>query len=292
MTAPFTLQQTATDLQTFNALFQDFAQSLPDDLWEARTGTREQDWTLQEALIHLVSIATVFNDATEHALQGKPLVVDGLRRREDLRDWNAHQIAEGAHSPAVLVAQFSAQLERAATLAATTPEDQAGKLLYLAVYNRPAPLRHWLDWQLSHAGIIHAAQVTYPTDYAPLWRQYTPDFTHRQLDRFMRHFSWAYWQDYTPNLQAVLNFVVDGEGGGEWHLIAAADGGDVGRGTKPDARFTFRFAEADAMFGVFTARIPMDVAIETGQMDISGGIGGMIEGIELLKRFSASPPKP
>ncbi|NJL94021.1 MAG: hypothetical protein HC915_09960, partial [Anaerolineae bacterium] len=135
---------------------------------------------------------------------------------------------------------------------------------FLWVYNRPCTALNFLEWQLSHTGVVHGAQLTRAVPYPPLWTRYSPDFTARQIDRFLRHLSVAYWQDYAPGLTARLVMEVEGAGGGLWHLVAAPDGGLAGPGALPEADFHLRFANPAVLFGVFTMELPLLVAWQAG----------------------------
>ncbi|MFP4324149.1 MAG: maleylpyruvate isomerase N-terminal domain-containing protein, partial [Anaerolineales bacterium] len=215
------LEHTTDDLRWFSAYLSDYLSALPEDAWTRPTGDRPQDWTLTELMAHLASIAEIFNQATEAALGNRPLVLEGLQERRDLRHWNAAQIAARQGIPGLqLLSVWRAQIAAAADRAATLSPAQAEATAFLPVYNRPARVIDFIDWQLSHAGIIHGAQVTRAMGDPPLWMGYPPDFTVRQIDRFMRHLSAAYWHDLAgAEDQITLAFEI--EGAGEWHILAA-----------------------------------------------------------------------
>lgn len=289
MPIPPTPQDTAADLYTFRTLFMEFAASIPDKAWEQRTGSRDKDWTLHETLAHLVSVAYIFNAAAQAALQNTPLHIEGVTQREDLLPWNAAEIAAlTAYTPPVLSGRFVAELNKAADLCAQISPETAANTADLRIYNRPATAQDFLDWQLSHAGVIHAAQITRPTDSAPLWERYEPPMMQRMIDRFVRHFSMAYWQQFGAATPTRLNFRIGGEAGGDWHLIGARDGGSAGPGALDHADYEVRFSSPAAMFGVFTVHLPVKDALASGQMQTSGD---WREAMQFLALFAPRPPR-
>jgi hypothetical protein len=89
----FSIQQTVDDLTEFESVLAEFFYHVPADGWENKTGTREKDWTLHQALAHLVSVAQFFNEAIEAALHDRPLMLPNFAQREDLPEWNMVQVA-------------------------------------------------------------------------------------------------------------------------------------------------------------------------------------------------------
>lgn len=280
------LAQTATDTETLSAILTAYLESVSDADWQHRTGTRDKDWTRHQTLAHLVSIAKLFNHGIDAALKGHRLTIPGLTRREDLPAFNAAQIETlSAFPPDDLLRQLQAQLARSAQTARDIAPEQAQLAADVLVYNRPVPVGDLLDFQLSHVGVVHAAQIA--DGAPPLWKRYPADLLHRQTDRFVRHFSVAYWQDYAPNLQTAINFHIEGEAGGDWHLIADPSGGRAGQGSAADAGYALRVADAGVFFGIFTAQVDVTAALQSGELTISGD---PMRTMQLLRLFAATPP--
>jgi hypothetical protein len=281
----FEPQTLITDIETFKKVFQEFARAIPVDAWAKRTGTRDKDWTLHETVAHLVSIAVAFNRAADSAMNQHKLKTPGISGRNDLRAWNEAEIGSRQTRPHLaLVAELTSELDRTIGYLKTITDEQMEQKVFLRVYNRPARAIDYLAWQLSHAGVIHAAQVTRPQGIDPLWLKYPADMVWRQVDRYISHFSVAYWQDYGPVTAETINVHI-----GEWcwHLVAAPDGGTVGQGEKTGAEHCLRFASPQAFFGVFTFQLPMKDALTSQQMIIEGDFR---QTMSLMKLFSASPP--
>ena len=277
------------DLRAFRRILANHIDAIPADTWDARTGSRDRDWTLKQTLAHLVSIAILFNQATEAAARRQPLIAPGLEQREKLRAWNESQIATFAREPVegLTAALFGAFDDTARVVEGLTAE-QAQIYGDTPVYNRPARVMDFIDWQLSHAGVIHAAQIAYPTPAPPLWEHYGPELTHRQLERFIRHFSYVYWPEYGAGLDAAINFRVGGETGGDWHIVADADGGDFGGGAVDNARFEMQFADAATLFGLFTIHLTFPDALRSGALRVTGDFHDIMT---VMKLYTPTPPK-
>ncbi|RMF76493.1 MAG: hypothetical protein D6737_20060 [Chloroflexi bacterium] len=286
----FDPQTTFDDFIEMTAIVEHFWRHIPPNVWEMRTGTRDKDWTLWETLAHLVAIAEMFNRAIEHALTGsKRLHIDGFVHRTDLRAWNEAEIAAREYFSAnELLMLLLTALEEAAEYAQSLTPQEANLMIAIPAYNRAFRVLDYIDFQLSHVGVIHGAQVSRPIDNQPLWRRCSPGLLQRQVDRYIRQMSAAYWPDVGGDLVAPINFYIDGESGGEWHIIAAPDGGSAGAGVVDDPFLTIRFAEPDVLFGVFTVHLSFTDALTSGQMRIDDD--GR-QAAHILRLFSASPPK-
>ncbi len=288
MVEPY-LTNVLSDFNTFISILLDYLHSVPDSAWEARTGTREKDWTLHQTLAHLVSISHLFNKAARCARDDESLSVNGLARREDLVSWNETEIMRLIQNPPEnLIRQLAQSLDEAAAIAKSLTSEQMERPTYLTTYNRPARTIDFIDWQLSHAGVIHAAQMTRPLNLPPLWEHYPEDLLNRQIDRFMRQFSYAYWEAYAGDVNAILSFHIEGPAGGDWHIAAAMDGGFAAQGVGDNPAFILNFANPYVLFGIFTVHIRVDDAIKNGLYTIEGD---RTEALRVLRLFGATPPK-
>lgn len=280
------------DIGTLRDVLDAFGNTTSVEGWQTRTGDREKDWTTHQVLAHLLTVATVFNRMVDAALNDQhDLLIGGLSERTDLAKWNAEQIAANTNEvyPSMLIAGLLSELETARQKAARMSPDEAEKTAFLRIYNRPAPAYNFLDWQLSHAGIVHGAQLTRGIGQPPLWKYYPDAMIHRQVERFLRHFSWAYWPTYAPDgFQRVMNMYVEGDNGGVWHLAAMPDGGGLWDGEADEPDYRIIFAAPEVLFGIFTYHLSMQEAIEKGWLRIEGDAH---EAVALLKLFAPSPPK-
>jgi hypothetical protein len=282
-------QQIEQDMKTFHKLAGDFWKTVPDGAWTKRTGQREKDWTLHQCLAHLLSIAIVFNKTTDAAIRGEELDIREFANREQLSDWNSAEIARlSLVPPNGLIVQLLHEWQTAGEKASSLSESVAEQKSFLRGYNRPASAIDFIEWQISHAGIVHGAQVTRPLALPPLWTGFDSEFKQRMIWRFLRQLSVAYWPEYGPDEAKTLNFVVEGAAGGAWHLVAAKDGGSAGEGLVEDAEYTLSFETADIFFGMFTLEIQMLEAFSSGKVRLAGELAGAMS---LLRLFNPIKPK-
>lgn len=282
-------QQTAQDLKTFHKLAGDFWKAVPDEAWSKRTGQREKDWTLHQCLAHLLSIAIVFNKAADAAIRGEELDLREFSQREQLTDWNNAEIARlSLIPPNGLIVQLLHEWQAAGEKASAISEGIADQKSFLRGYNRPARAIDFIEWQMSHAGIVHGAQVTRPLELPPLWTRFDSDFKQRMVWRFLRQFSVAYWPELGPAEPKTMNLVVEGAAGGAWHLVAAMDGGSAGEGIVEAADYSLTFESADIFFSMFTLEIAMLDAFTSGKVRLAGDVG---EALSLLRLFNPIKPK-
>ena len=286
---PFDARAIVNDFSEFRTLLLSYWQNVPEGAWALRTGSRDKDWTLHQLLAHLMSIAVMFNRAIEAALYGKPLATDGLDTRRHLAVWNETQIAARVQTaPAQLIHELMSELSSAAERVQHLTPDEATRTIYLPVYDEKVRVIDMLEWQLSHAGVIHAAHLTRPLHQPPLWTHYSPGLLNRQVERFMSQFSAAYWPDYGDAQRVVMNFHIEGEGGGAWFVIATPRGARYGIGSVENPRYVLDFDSPDTLFGIFTVHVSIPDALANNQIRMTGD---PTAAMGLLRLFNPSPPK-
>jgi Mycothiol maleylpyruvate isomerase N-terminal domain len=282
-------EQTEKDLKIFHQLAGNFWKTVPDDAWEKRTGSREKDWTLHQTLAHVLSVATLFNKATDAAIRGEDLNFRDVAGREALAAWNAEEIARLSQAPPnALIVRLLQEWRSAGDKARSLTAETAEKTYSLPIYNRASSALDFIEWQLSHAGIVHAAQVTRPLGKSPLWTDYDADFMQRMIWRFARLWSVTYWPEYGSEQTKIMNFHIAGAGGGSWHLIMARDGGKAGEGAAENADYEFYYESADLFFGIFTLEVPILEAFSSGKARLVGDIG---EALNVLRLFGPNRPR-
>lgn len=149
-----------------------------------------------------------------------------------------------------------------------------------------------LDFQLSHAGLIHGAQIrqTGEPRSVPLWYAAPLPMVWRQIDRYLRHFSYAYWNDYADGLEGVIHFhILDEHGHGDWSLHVDSHGASAHKGLSDDrVLFDAYFSGIHEIFNVFTGFVSVDTAINANYLWFEGDYP---EPMTLLSYFSPSPPR-
>lgn len=281
-----TLQQ---DLKDFHGLSSRFWQRVPDDAWQRKTGTREKDWTLLETLAHILSFAQAYNKFVDAGLRDEPATFMGANdTRDDLAQWNQREIERLAVLPpngliVQLLQEWRITSEKVAQL---TPET-AQWTVAVPAFDRPATLIDLIDFQLSHAGIVHGTQIAVPLGQAPFWQQFMPDLTARMIDRFLRQWQYIYWSAYGPSQETMIVFQIDGAGGGNWYLRFSQAGCISGHGTvQTDHRLIF--TSSDIFLGVFTNALPFQDAIMAGDLRFAGDMSATLP---LLALFTPKRPK-
>jgi hypothetical protein len=286
----FDRQKTIDDLNTLREVVSQFLEALQPADWERKTGNRDKDWTVAETLAHTATVAEAFNMVVYAGRRGVPAEVTSIQRREDLREWNAREIEVklSKHTLEHLRTQLDEELTQAATYADLLNDEELMKMTVFPVYNRPAPLGNFIDWQLSHLGVVHGAQFPRPLDQAPLWERYSGEMRRRQVDRFVRHMSWAYWHTYAPDVNVTYHFHVDGPEGGDWTLVAAPDGGSASQGVPESPDYTFWYAEPGVMFSLFTGNETFLTALKRRELRIEGD---KRRALDIIRLFAATPPR-
>ncbi len=120
--------------------------------------------------------------------------------------------------------------------------------------------------QVTHPGIVHAAQVTNAAGMRPLWIHFAPEMMQRQLTRLFHTMALSYWPERGDASQTTINFIIGGASGGNWHLIMSPDGCTAGQGRIKRPTLTMWFRNSDALCRVFTLQMSPLRAILTGQV--------------------------
>lgn len=271
----FTSYALAGDLLELREIFAGFFERVKPDDWNRRSERRVAAWTLREVVAHLGAVAEAFNTAAVAGLAGQAaLELPGITRRADLKAWNKAEIAARADkTPAQLVDALLATLSEAARQAACLEVDALAREVQTPFYNRPLTIAELFGGSLSHAGIVHAAQVANPVRKQPLWLFYRPGMMRRQLTRFFHILGLAYWPERGGELQAAIAFNASGQGGGSWLVRVGPEGGhgQIGRLRSPD--LSLSFASADLLCRVFTVQTSPWRALLLRQLSVSGDLG-------------------
>lgn len=268
--APVTL---ADDLSQLRAVFARFFAAVQPSDWDRPTERRPGGWTLRETLAHVTAVAEAFDDAFDTTLAGQPPVVPGLATRTDLAAYNRRQIDARLHlDPATLVQNLDDALGRTAARATSFTPNELALLVPIPAYNRPLTVLELLATQLSHAGVVHAAQLANGAGAAPLWAAYPPDLSRRQLTRFFNLLSHVYWPEHGGELRASINYTAAGAAGGRWHLTMSPDGGSGGEGHVGRPALRVWTPSAHTLLRIFTLQVGLKRAALTGQMVAWGNL--------------------
>lgn len=234
---------------------------------------RQGEWSFHQTLAHVTSAAEIYALALQSTLSGKPFSYPGLSKRTDLARLNQSEIAARQHlSPLTLAENLSKALLQTAELAHSVTSEQSQLPVTIPFFNRPLTVAEAFAAQLSHSGLLHAAQLASPIGARPLWTSYTPDFLHRQLTRFFQLMTLVYWPERGGKLQATLQFIVQGDAGGRWCVTIGPSGGSSYEGDAGKADVTLWSCDAHTLCLFFTSQVPALQLIVTGKMFLWGNI--------------------
>jgi hypothetical protein len=270
----------AADLEELQAVLDRFFARVGNAQWEQRTERHNRGWTLRETLAHVTAIAEIFDLGIERTMHGLPFDHPVFSASADLIDINKTLIAERINiPPGVLVNTLIDALQRTAQRARNMPPDMWECTVDLRVYNRPMPLAHLIASQLSHAGIVHAAQLANGIGAEPLWREYTPALLDRQLTRFFTQMSYAYRPERANGLRGPVEFVAGGQNRGSWYLMLGAQHAEPVEGHASKPLFSLRLRSSDALCRLMTGQIQPVPGVLMGQIVPIGNV-------PLMLRFS------
>lgn len=279
-------EQTQEDLKVFHTQMSAFWKHLPDDAWTKKTGTREKDWTMHALLAHLLSIAQMLNKAGNTALKNENLVIRGLDERDQFGAWNNTEIERLTKVPPNgLIVQFLQELRIGHETLSKVHADNANNTSKAVMFSRPAPAIEYIQSHLSHAGVIHGAQSVFALERAPLWHDFSPEFTQRVIKHYLNQWSLSYWIEEGGEQSQVINFHIGSDGGGDWHILTSPTGASVSEGVIDDSEFHLFFTSPDIFFSIFTNTINMRQAMADGQLRVAGDVR---DTLSVLKLFGPS----
>lgn len=250
--APFILAADALELREICA---GFFERVKDEAWGRRTELRSAAWTMRETLAHLVAVGQAYNGAVADALAGRPIAIPGLTNRGELKAWNRAGIAARADAPAAALVE--AYLDSLAELARVAGQLQPAALvqtLEAPMFSSPPTIGELLGGALSHAGIVHGAQITVAARTGPLWIWFRPGMMRRQLTRFFHTMGLVYRPERGGDLHATIAFTAIGQGGGSWYVRTSPQGGSGRIGVVRTADVHLTFASPDLLCRVMTVQ--------------------------------------
>lgn len=263
----------AADMLELREIYAGYLQRIPATAWQSRTERRPAGWTLLETLAHLNAAAGVFNTSVEQALAGRPIAIPGLSERSDLAHVNRAMIDTRRDlGPDALADSFLGALERSARLASGLSATQLAQPVEPPYYGGQVTIGELFGAALTHAGIIHGAQVTAGRRAPAIWSFYYPGLMRRQLTRAFHTMGRAYWPERGGSLHATLAFEVAGQGGGSWYVRIDPAGGEGHLGTVRTAEVRLRFSSADQLCRVFTLQTGALRSILLGRLRIRGNL--------------------
>jgi len=269
----FTSYTLAADFLELREIYAGSLERVKEESWAKRTSDRRPNgWTLWQTLAHMDAVAQLYNAAIELGLAGRPVEIAGFTRREDLRAMNQAAMDARAELPvAELCASFLGALEESARLAGRLEPGQLGFQVPVPFYGATPTLAELFGGSLSHAGIVHGAQMSSSHEH-PIWHFFPPGLMRRQLTRFFHVLGLVYWPERGHNLHATIGFSAEGQGGGSWMVRAHPSGGKGNIGIARTTDVAIRFASADLLCRVVTGSGLPWRQIALRQVRVSGNL--------------------
>jgi hypothetical protein len=242
-----------------------------------------KEWTFHQTLAHVTAAAEFYQQALEITLSGTTFSPQ-MQKRTDLPAINDHEIAARQHLTRHALTQdllraFKQTAQRVQTL---TPEALTQQV-NVPLFNRPLTIAEILDMQLVHPGVLHAAQLTNGVGMKPLWVHCTSELMHHQITRLFQTMALVYWPERGGDLQASINFIIGGQGGGRWSLTIQPSGGSYSEHTVRHAALTIWARNTHALCQFVTNQESALSALWKGKLLIWGD---MRLGLKLSWLFS------
>lgn len=88
--------------------------------------------------------------------------------------------------------------------------------------------------------------------------------------------------ELVQKLNTIYQFKLNGPGGGEWFVDLTKPGGEIGKGTNPQAKCTITMSDVD-FISLVEGRLNSQMAFMTGKLKIQGDMGLALKLQNLLK---------
>jgi len=269
-----TKREIMADLQILEGMLLSFLQRIEPAAWQRRMRPHQAEWTLHETVAHLVAAAEFYISALRHTLRHEILVAPTFQQRQNLPAYNQQEIMLRQHlQPSQLITALQEALSQTHELAKQLTPEQISWPVQIPVFNRLPTILEVLETQITHPGLVHAAQIASPACMNPLWQEFEVDFMHRMLTRFFHLMALIYWPERGGRVDTTLQFVVDGAAGGEWYVSISPAGCQSGEGRVSDLRMTtIRAVNVDALCQIITRKMSIGQALLRKKIDVRGNL--------------------
>ena len=240
---------------------------------EPRRKKESKEWNFHQTLAHVTAAAEIYQQALEATLNKSVFAYPHMQKRIDLPALNEHEIAARHHLTTQELAQNLLKIfECMAQMAGTLTPDMLAQHVTIPIFNRSITVAELLDMQIVHPGVLHAAQLSNAVGMMPLWVQYTSEFMHRQITRFFQVMALVYWPERGGDLQASINFIVAGPGGGRWSVALCPSGGYCSEQSVQHAALTIWMRNTHALCQFMTNQESALSALCKGKLLIWGDV--------------------
>lgn len=286
----FEPQTLADDLLEVRSIYARFFATLDETSWDKPVKGGPKEWTLHETVAHLFAWNDAGLESIKHTLRGETYTFRGLETRYEFNAYNRKRIDEHLKIPIKeLCTKLLEILAEAADIARNLTPDQAKLANHMAIYNRPVTIVEALSILIFHMGLAHTAQVAEPAGLPPLWKQLSPEFRHRVIERMARALSLLYRRDIGGSLRARIAFRVDGPDGGEWYVDISPDSQTSGEGVLDHPSLVIHLRDTSVFCRMPTSRLNLPLALIRGDMKLRGNLRLFLR-MDTLFSVDARPP--
>lgn len=274
----------ADDMLMLAQVLPAFLTESKSEQWHQReSSTSKHEWTLHQTVAHLTAAAEFYRSTLYFAMHQQTPVPPSFQRR-DLPIINQRDIlSRQHHSSAELIATFQKALLDTVEMARQLTSEQLSWSVAVPTFNRPITLFELLEAQVMHPGMVHAAQIAYPSNTSPLWQRYEDAVLHRMLTRFFRLMALVYWPERGKSLCATFRFIVAGSSGGQWCVHVSPQQCEAWEGKIDKAQLTLWFANADTLCLLLTNHLRISRSLLRGKLF---GWGNLLIATQLSSLFS------
>lgn len=273
MNTTFDPQTLADDLSEVHRVYACFFATLDKTVWDKPVKGGPKEWTLHETVAHLFAWNDAGLQSIKHTLRGETYTFKGLENRYEFNAYNHKRIDEHLEIPIKeLCAKLLESLAEAADIARNLTPDQMQLANNMVIYNRPVTIVEALSILVFHIGLAHTAQVAEPAGLPPLWKQFSPKFRHRVVERMARALSLLYRNDLGGSLRVTFAFQIDGPEGGAWYVSVSPDSQTSGEGVLNHPNLVIHLRDIAVFCQMPTSRLNLPLALFRGDMKLRGDL--------------------
>jgi hypothetical protein len=221
---------------------------LNDDDWQCRL--RRLPWSARDYLAHLVTNQEMeILPMTSQNIAGQPVEIAGLASRTDLNEFNERCLASVRDvSPQELLPRLQPAFQAHIDMLKGLSEEDLQRPGYTPSVGQQGTIAHMFTIGFLHL-ILHyqdIRRIIRRRRRLPHWMEVSPpDEIREALSQAFAIMPLFYWPERGGDLRATYLFDLEGEGGGQWHLVIAEGQCSAHEGAPAKADIEFHTKPAD-----------------------------------------------